>query len=119
MPYLGYAYIVLMIGSLAAVMILANRRSGWTLGGLLGLSAKAKVAHVLLTLDRQALLDRMTRQQLADLANLTLETTVRTISQFLREGTLKGSRFTLLSERGRLALAEMLEPYEPGELPYS
>ena len=81
-------------------------------------SARAKVAHVLLTLDRQALLDRMTRQQIADLANLTLETTVRTISQFLREGLLKGSRFTVLSKQERLALAEILEPYEPGELPY-
>ena len=82
-------------------------------------SAKAKVAHILLTLDRQVLLERMTRQQIADLANLTLETTVRTISQFLREGTLHSSHFTALSEAERLALAEILEPYEPDELPYS
>ena len=82
-------------------------------------TARAKVAHVLLTLDRQALLDRMTRQQIADLANLTTETTVRTISQFLREGVLRGSHFTVLSEAERLALAEILEPYEPDELPYS
>lgn len=81
-------------------------------------TARAKVAHVLLTLDRQALLDRMTRQQIADLANLTVETAVRTISQFLREEVLRGSHFTTLSEAERLALAEILEPYEQGELPY-
>ncbi len=82
-------------------------------------TAKAKVAHVLLTLDRQALLDRMTRQQIADLANLTIETPVRTISQFLREGVLKGSRFTVLNDAERFALAALLEPFEPDELPYS
>ena len=82
-------------------------------------TAKAKVAHVLLTLDRQALLERMTRQQIADLANLTIETTVRTISQFLREGILKGSHFTKLSEAECAALGAILEPFEPDELPYS
>lgn len=82
-------------------------------------TAPARVAHVLLALDRQRLLDRMTRQDLADLANLTLETTVRTISRFVREGLLAGSRFTVLSEDERLALAAILEPYEPSELPYS
>lgn len=45
-PYLGYAYIALIVGSLvAALMLLANRRSGWTLGGLLALSAV--IAYVL------------------------------------------------------------------------
>lgn len=82
-------------------------------------SAKVRVAHVLLALDRQALLDRMTRQNLADLANLTLETTVRNISQLVREGTLKSSHFTVLSEAERLALAALLEPYEPADLPYT
>ena len=39
-PYLGYAYIALIVGSLvAAAMILANRRSGWALGGALALGA--------------------------------------------------------------------------------
>ena len=82
-------------------------------------TARAKVAHVLLTLDRQTLLNRMTRQQIADLANLTIETTVRTISQFLRDGTLRSSHFTVLSEAERGALGRLLEPFEPDELPYS
>ena len=39
-PYLGYAYIVLVIGALvAAVMLLANRRNGWALGGALAVGA--------------------------------------------------------------------------------
>ena len=39
-PYLGYAYIALVIGSLlAAVLILRNNRQGWTLGGALALGA--------------------------------------------------------------------------------
>ena len=71
-------------------------------------TARAKVAHVLLTLDRQTLLNRMTRQQIADLANLTIETTVRTTSHF-----------TVLSEAERGALGKLLEPFEPDELPYS
>ena len=45
-PYLGYAYIALIVGSLvAAMMLLANRRSGWTLGGLLAFGAV--IAYVL------------------------------------------------------------------------
>ncbi len=82
-------------------------------------SAKVKVAHILLALDRQGYLDRIDRQHIADLANLSVETTVRTISQLLREGILKDSHFTVLSEPERLALADLLEPYEPTELPYS
>ena len=39
-PYLGYAYIALMVGSvLALVLILRNNRQGWTLGGALALGA--------------------------------------------------------------------------------
>ncbi|MCA9838757.1 MAG: Crp/Fnr family transcriptional regulator [Trueperaceae bacterium] len=82
-------------------------------------SAKVKVAHILLALDRQGYLDRIDRQHIADLANLTVETTVRTLSQLLREGILKTSHFTTLQETERLALADLLEPYEATELPYS
>lgn len=80
--------------------------------------AAVRVAHVLLVLDRHALLDRMARQDLADLANLTLETTVRVISRFVRDGLLANSRLATLSLDERLALAALLEPYEPPELPY-
>lgn len=78
-------------------------------------SAKAKVAHVLLTLDRQALLDRMSRQKIADIANLTVETTVRSITQLIREEVLEGSHFTVLSKNERFNLARLLEAYEPEE----
>ena len=81
-------------------------------------SAKAKVAHVLLALDAQGCLDRLTRQTIADLANLSLETTVRQISRLLKEGVLGSSHFTALTLKERLALAELLEDYEPVQLPY-
>ena len=39
-PYLGYAYMVLMVGSaLAALLILQNVRRGWQLGAALALGA--------------------------------------------------------------------------------
>jgi hypothetical protein len=39
-PYLGYAYIALMIGSaLSAILILQNDKRGWWLGGALALGA--------------------------------------------------------------------------------
>lgn len=82
-------------------------------------SAAVRVAHALLALDRQSLLSRMSRTHIAELANLTVETTVRSISQFVREGRLKRSRFTRLSEAERLALADLLEPYELSVTPYS
>ena len=82
-------------------------------------SAKFKVAHTLLTLDRQALLDRMSHQHIADIANLSLETTVRSVTQLLREGYLQNSHFTALSDAERLALTGLLEPFEPTDLPYS
>lgn len=81
-------------------------------------AARVRVAHTLLALDRQALLERMSRQQIADVANLSLETTVRCITQLLRDGHLKTTRFTALSEPERWALVRLLEPYEPLDLPY-
>ena len=81
--------------------------------------ATERVARALLVLDRQALLSRMTRQQIADFANLTVETTVRAISSFLRAGTLASSHFTRLSEAERHALGGLLGNSEPSALPYS
>jgi hypothetical protein len=52
------------------------------------------------------------------MANLTVETTVRSISSLMRDGVLKSSHFSALSADERHALADMLEPYEPSELPY-
>ena len=79
--------------------------------GLEHSSAAARVAHALLALDRQSLLSRMSRAHIAELSNLSVETTVRTISQFVSEGRLERSRFVNLSEAERLALADLLEPY--------
>lgn len=76
-------------------------------------SARARVAHVLLALDRQASLSGITRQQVADLANLTLETTIRTIAELVRTHALEGARLTVLSAAERSALAGILEPDGP------
>lgn len=76
------------------------------------------VVHALLVLDHLNLLERMSRQQIATVANLTVETTVRVISKLLREGHLASSRFTTLSDKERLTLADLLEPYELSNSPY-
>lgn len=78
-------------------------------------TAIARVAHVLLALDRQAILDRMSRQKIADIANLTVETTVRSISQLVREGALEKSQFTVLSREERFSLVRIVAPFEPEE----
>lgn len=82
-------------------------------------SARERVARTLVTLDAKVLLPRVSRQQLADLCNLTTETVVRTLSGFLKDGTLESTRFIALSADERHALVELLEPYEPDASPYS
>jgi CRP-like cAMP-binding protein len=82
-------------------------------------SALVCVVHALLVLDHLSLLNRMTRQQIAMMANLSVETTVRVISKLVREKYLASSRFTSLTDTERLALADLLEPYEVSNSPYS
>ena len=53
------------------------------------------------------------------LCSRTSGTVVRTLSTFLRDGVLERTKFTVLSEAERLALAEILVPFEPLSLPYS
>jgi len=82
-------------------------------------SARERVARVLLALDRQGILPFATRQQIAELANLTTETVVRTLSQLKREGVLTTTRFVQLSADEQQRLGELLAPFEPLTLPYS
>ena len=87
--------------------------------GLEQSSARERVARLLLSLDRLFLISYMTRQNLADLSNLTNETVVRTISAFVKEGILENSKFTALTEGERYSLTTILSSVEPMSLPYS
>lgn len=70
--------------------------------------AKARVAHTLLALERQGLLAGATRQRIAELCNLTVETVVRILSAWLREGVIAHSRFTTLSRAEKARLCAVL-----------
>ena len=80
--------------------------------------AKERVARALLALDAQELLVGVSRGQLADLTNLSTETVVRVLSSFLREGVLRRTRFTSLSEGERRGLSSLLTVFEPLSAPY-
>ena len=78
-----------------------------------------RVAHAILILDAQALLDRMSRQQIADITNLSPETVVRSITQLRKNGQLKSAHFTALNNAERQALRALIAPYELAQVPYA
>ena len=81
-------------------------------------SASERLARVLLSLNALGLLASAQRRQLAELANLTVETTVRTLRTWEDEGVLSSRRLGTLSASERDALAALL--YNDNlTLPYS
>ena len=81
-------------------------------------SASERLARVLLSLNALGLLASARRRQLAELANLTVETTVRTLRTWEDEGVLSSRRLGTLSAPERDALAALL--YNDNlTLPYS
>ena len=81
-------------------------------------SASERLARVLLSLNALGLLASARRQQLAELANLTVETTVRTLRIWEDEGILSSRRLETLSVSEREALAALLHN-DNLTLPYS
>lgn len=81
-------------------------------------NAQQRLARLLLSLDAMKLLAHVTRQQLADLGNLRVETAVRVIADFHHAGLLQRRHLSSLSAAERQALLDLL----PGSnlyLPYA
>jgi CRP-like cAMP-binding protein len=70
--------------------------------------AREKLARILLTISAAGLAHKLKRRQIAELANLTVETTVRLITVMTDEGLLKNREVTSLDDDEQRALSRII-----------
>jgi CRP-like cAMP-binding protein len=70
--------------------------------------AREKLARILLAISAAGLASRLKRRQIAELANLTVETTVRLITAMMDKGLLKNREVTSLDDDEQRALSRVI-----------